>query len=239
MSADLVRDLRALGDELDWPATPDLAASVTARLEEARDRDPRRGAWRAGRRRALAAALALLVLVPATGAVAFPGARDDVLEWLGLKSVEVRREPELPRGARPAAPNDLGSAVSYAEAARRAGFEPLLPPRLGKPQEIRVRGDVVTVVYAGGLRLAQRRGALERDLLRKIVGMDTDVRAVPGGIFITGRHGYLYLDPAGEVRQEQTRIASNTLITERGDVLLRLEGDETLTSAEARRLIAP
>ena len=88
---ELETQLRALGEELVWPATPDLAAAVAAA--------PRRRAPRAAprARRALAAALAVLLLVPAA-AVAFPGARDDVLEWLGLRDVEIRRVPAPPAG---------------------------------------------------------------------------------------------------------------------------------------------
>src|SRR6185436_6561247 len=56
---ELETQLRALGEELAWPATPDLAAAVAAA--------PRRRAPRLRRptRRALAAALAVLLLIPA------------------------------------------------------------------------------------------------------------------------------------------------------------------------------
>jgi hypothetical protein len=236
VSADLVHDLRRLGDELEWPATPDVAATVTERL--AGEKLPPVRPRHRRRRRGLAVALAAALLVPAAGAVAFPGARDDVLEWLGLKSVEVERVPQLPPGAREPARSELGGRVTLAEATRRAGFEPIVPPRLGPPREVRERDGVVTLVYDRGLRLAQLPGAFDHALLRKIVGPSNDVRGVPEGVFIEGRHVYLYLRPDGAVAQDETRIAHNTLITERGDVLLRLEGDATLTYERARRLIA-
>jgi hypothetical protein len=240
VSADLERDLRALGEELAWPATPDLAAAVTARLDAAPR--PARQATAAGgtsagarrlalrRRPRLVAALAVALLVPAAGALAFPHARDEVLDWLGLGSVEVRRAPELPAGARPAPPDALGAPVSLEEAARRAGFDPVLPPRLGDPREVRERDGVVTVVYDGGIRLAQLRGALDEDLLRKIVTTNR-VRAVPEGIFVEGRHVYLYLRPDGTV--SEARTTGTTLIAQRGDLLLRLEGVASYEQARA------
>src|SRR5688572_29032345 len=100
---------------------------VLERLEAA----PRPSVRGPRRRNRLAIAVALAVLIPAAGAVAFPGARDDVLEWLGLKSVEVRRVPELPPEAREPTRNELGDRVTLDEAQQRAGFIPIVPPRLG------------------------------------------------------------------------------------------------------------
>lgn len=244
MSADLERDLRRLDDSLDWPETPDLVRRVSSALASAEpvagsvvseevtsgSRGASRGRAAASgpalprRRRSLLTVLAIGVLAPAAGAVAFPGARDDVLEWLQIKSVEVRRAPQLPPGARDATPNELGVPVSLAQAKRRAGFEPVLPPRLGDPREARLRDGVVTVVYHRGIRLAQLRGALDENLLRKIVTTN-EVRAVPEGIFVQGRHVYLYLRPDGTVTEART--TGTTLIAQRGDLLLRLEGIRT------------
>src|SRR5690242_19499345 len=108
MSADPVTRLEELARELEWPATPDLAPAVLSRA-----RAPRRA-----RRWPIAVALAVLALAGATAA--FPSARDDVLEWIGLRSVEVRREPQLPPAARAPGPADTGPPVALAEAARRA-----------------------------------------------------------------------------------------------------------------------
>src|SRR5688572_7910020 len=107
--------LRALAGDAVWPATPDVRAAVAAapapRAAAVAAAPPRRAA-RSGRgfgrllrrptagRRALAVVLAALLLVPAA-AVAFPGARDDVLAWLGLRDVEIRRVPAPPAGTRP------------------------------------------------------------------------------------------------------------------------------------------
>src|SRR4051794_33799864 len=141
--------LRALGDEVAWPPTPDLAASVRATLAVRHDpgadaadaapgRDPAAAARRRRRRAAVAAAAAALVLVPAAGAAAFPGARDDVLEWLGLRHTELHRTPAPPPPAPARTGLDLGRRTTLAGAARRAGFTPLVPARLGAPDAVRV-----------------------------------------------------------------------------------------------------
>src|SRR5687767_15193582 len=97
---DLELQLRALAEDTVWPATPDIAAAVARAPRErrtgARARVRAALAPRGRRaRRVIAAGLALLLLVPAA-AVAFPGARNDVLEWLGLRDVEIRRVPSPP-----------------------------------------------------------------------------------------------------------------------------------------------
>jgi hypothetical protein len=236
MSADLERDLRALGERLEWPATPDIASAMEQRLGEVAD--PTVGRRRSGQprrfvRRRLVVALAALVLVPAGAAFG-----DEVLEWLGLKSVEVERVPRLPDDARRPVVDGLGERVSLAQAERRAGFAPVVPDALGSPQEIRIDGRVVTLVYRrGDVLLAQLPGALDRNLLTKIAGPGTDVRRVPDGLFFSGReHAYLYRRPGGEVAEDRPRLAGDTFVTERGDVLLRLEAPR-LTVARARALL--
>ena len=157
--ADLERKLRALAGAEEWPPTPDLAPRVVGRLEQAAGPDsappgrssptPRR------RRRALAAALALLVALPGA-ALAFPEVRGDVLEWLGLRDVEVRRTPQPPPARELRPEPDLGSRVTLAQARRRVGFAPLVPGALGAPDEVRVDGPRVALVY----REAKRIGVL-------------------------------------------------------------------------------
>jgi hypothetical protein len=240
VSADLEARLSALAADAAWPPTPPIADRVAARLEATGTANVEEGGlWPPlfdvrRRRRVLVAVLAALVLVPAAAAFG-----DDVLEWLGLKSVEVRREPALPPDARRPALDELGARVTLAQAAERAGFEPVVPERLGPPDEVRVAGGVVTLVYEGGdLLLAELRGALERDLVRKIAGPGTEVRQVPGGgLFFSGRkHVYLYVAPDGEIREDRPFLAGNTLVVERGDVLLRLEGPD-LTPARGLELL--
>jgi hypothetical protein len=243
VSADLDRRLRELAADAAWPPTPDLASAVAARLADAGPANvgevPSWGAlrdgrgWSVRRRRVLVAVLAAFVLVPAGAAFG-----DEVLEWLGLRSVEVRREPRLPPDARRPALDELGPPVTAAQARRRAGFAPVVPERLGPPEEVRERDGVVTLVYDGGaLLLAQLRGALQEDLVQKTVAPGARVRRVPGGVFLSGPdHAYLYVRPDGENMEGRPFLAGNTLVVERGDLLLRLEG-RGLTAARALALL--
>jgi hypothetical protein len=241
---DLETRLRALADEAAWPETPDLTGSVAAALAAGRGagvRPPR--TVRRRRRGLVAAAVAALVLVPAAGAAAFPDARDDVLEWLGLSRTEVRRTPTPPAARPPAAP-DLGTRLGLERAARRAGFRPLAPAGLGAPDAVHLAGlgaaDRVTLVYRprpglpamrgldAGLLVTQVRGRLEGPLLEKVAGATTQVRRVsvdgrPGALFTGGPHVYLYLDPAGQVVEDRPWRAGNTLVLERDGTVIRLE----------------
>ena len=116
---ELEAQLRALAADAVWPPTPDLQARVLARLESAPAAPAAAAtgvapAWRRRPRRLLVAVMAALVLTPAAAAVAFPDARDEVLEWLGLRNVTVRRVPPPP-AARPQLEEDLGRLVTLAE----------------------------------------------------------------------------------------------------------------------------
>ena len=170
-------------------------------------------------------------------AAAFPDERDDVLEWLGLRSVEVERVPALPADARRAPLADLGTSVDLGEARRLAGFAALLPRALGGPEAVRVRDGRVSLIYEDGrLLVTELRGALDRSLLRKLVGPGTVVRDTPDGVFFGGRdHVVLFKDASGAVVQDRPRLAGPTFLTQRGDVLVRIEG-RGLTEARAREI---
>src|SRR5215218_10294639 len=122
--AELERMLRRLEAELDWPETPDLASTVSARLRAAAPAappgkpappTPRRPLARALRRplaiglRGSLALAAILTLVLA-GAVmaAVPGVRHAVLDLFGLRGATVERRQTLPSPP-PPRPLDLGS----------------------------------------------------------------------------------------------------------------------------------
>ena len=229
---ELEAQLRALADDAVWPATPDLAAAV-ARVP----REPRR--LRRRSRRALAAALAALLLVPAA-AVAFPGARDDVLEWLGLRDVEIRRVPAPPPGTRPELEADLGRVVTLARARLEAGFAPALPAALGPPDRVRIMGQRISLIYAprpglpalegvdAGLILTQSRGGIRGVYLQKLLLGGTTVERVKVrgrlGAFISGgEHAYLYETPRGEVREDRALLAGPTLVWVGGGRVHRLE----------------
>jgi hypothetical protein len=240
---DLELQLRALAEEAVWPATPDIAAAVARAPRErrtgARARVRAALAPRGHRaRRVVAAGLALLLLVPAA-AVAFPGARNDVLEWLGIRDVEIRRVPSPPPGTRPELEPDLGRVVPLAQAEREAGFAAAIPAALGEPDRVRILGQRISLVYApreglprldevdAGLILTQSRGAIHGVYLEKLLlgGATAERVKVRGrlGAFISGDHAYLYETDDGQVREDRPLLAGPTLIwTGRGRVY-RLE----------------
>lgn len=243
---DLERALRELAATEEWPPTPDIAGAVSAGLREApapvrtpRARWPRRRHW------TLAIALAAVIALP-SAAVAFPDARDGLLEWLGLKSVEVRRTPQPPQGRELLPEPDLGQAVSLARAERRLGFEPLVPATLGPPDEARLQARRLSLVYrprpgrpatrAEGIAILiteQRGGGV---IAEKAVGPGTRVRSVdvdgaPGAWITDEPHAIVFSDARGRFRKDVPRLAGDTLVWERDDLVLRIEGASSLADA--------
>jgi hypothetical protein len=244
-------DLHAELSELtvEWPATPDLAGAVLARVEAAADEaaTPTRGARRAPRRPAwrpaLAYGLAALAAVFAVTMAASPDARSAVLEWLGLKSVKVeRREPVAPQPS----PGTLGSGlglgtpVTLEQARERSPF--LRVPTadgLGEPDAIYLGRDSVSLVYGdrpgyaradatGAALLVQEFPARVGPFIEKTLGQEAALERlrVDGApaYFITGSHGFAYETDDG-VDFEDQRLAGNTLLVERADgLLVRVEG---------------
>ena len=210
---ELERDLATLAAELDWPQTPDL---VTPTLRRVRGRAPRR------RRPWLVIAVAALAIgVPAT-AVAF--------DWFGLRDVEVRRVPAPPRAEDP----ELGTRLPLAQAARRAGVTPLVPPALAGAAAYETGGRLS--LRGGGLLLQQRRGGLDRALLQKIVAVGGDIERLRVGgspaLWFPTPHAYLWVTPRGDVNEEPPARSGPALVWERGGRVLRLEGAR-LTRARA------
>jgi hypothetical protein len=245
--ADLHAELTALAVE--WPPTPDLAEGVLERIGPApavpRRRRP---AWRP----ALAYGLAALVAAFALTMAASPDARSAVLEWLGLKSVEVqRREPVAPSPS----PGTLGSGlglgtpVTLAEARERSPFLRLpTADALGEPDAIYVGRAAVSLVYGeregypradttGAALLVQEFPARVGPFVQKSIGEGSELEqlGVDGApaYFITGAHGFAY-ETAEGVDFEDQRLAGNTLLVERADgLLLRVEGDVSRGQAVA------
>ena len=113
---DLERELRELGASLDYPRTPDVADAVRRRIVERKRRS----------RRAFVIAFAVLAI--GVGAVmAVPQARSALLEWLGLRGVEIERVPTQPEAPAVGADLDLGERVALPEARRLARYRVLVP----------------------------------------------------------------------------------------------------------------
>ena len=218
--------LRQLGGELDFPATPDLASAIRGRLGR-----PRR--WR---RPVL---IALAVLVVAIGAALLvPPARTAILDWLGLRNVNVVRVDTLP-AARPLGRVDLGERVSLAEAQRRAPW--LLVPD-DEPDSAYVSdsvpGGLVSLVWGSPskprLLLTELTGHAYID---KIVLSGQAVEPVEigdAGAWFQGNHVVIFSDRSGVIHEGRARLAGNTLVWQLGGVTARLEG--SLSKEQALRI---
>jgi hypothetical protein len=236
--AELERMLATLGDELDWPETPELAPAVRARLRPT----PRRLPALRFRRALVLAALALLLLA-GTALAALPGVRDSVLEFLGLQGATVERRSTLPLGP-PRRPLDLGERTTLAGARARLAFEPLVPAALEAPDRVYIRrdppGGELSLAYGArrglpaagttrlGLLVSEFRGDLVPEYLGKVAGQDTTVEQLridgDRAIWIEGApHFFFYRSPRGDY-EHTLRLAQNVLLLERGALLVRLEG---------------
>lgn len=250
--AELERDLRALGEAIRFPPTPPLAANVAAQLRTApvsaptRPSAPKRPI--AGQNgplgRRVAAGVALLGTVALAGALATaPAARELATELLGLSSVRIEsgsrlepRQPEPPR---------LGPEVSLRTARRATGFDVLVPDALGPPDSVHVNrrapGDEVTLAYAArpglpearetglGLLVTEVRGDLVGAYIRKLVSPRVEVERLRlfgrPAVWIAGApHLFAYEGAAG-FAEARLRLATNTLLCERGGVLVRIEAE--------------
>jgi hypothetical protein len=261
---DLERALADLGASLQFPPTPDLAAAVTARVEEGPARSPsrpRRRWWPGltGWRRLAVAGLAVILLAAAVLA-ASPGTREAVARRLGLRGVgvELGGPPPPSVTTRPGGRLDLGlgQRVTLEEARRRVGFPVLVPGAAGfrQPAAVYVNeavpvGGRVDLVYRArpglpaspftdvGLLVTEFRGQPTPDFIKKVAraGLveEVTVDGQPGYWFSGEPHFFTYLDATGQVRDEQTRLAGNTLIWQRGDLTLRIEGEITRQEALA------
>jgi hypothetical protein len=229
---------RALaGLEIEYPPTPALASAVRARVS---GRPPRRLAWRP-----LAIALAVLLLLAGTAVAAVPDWRHSVLDWLGLRSVKIERVETLPPTP---AGNVLaiGTRTTLAAAAKQASFTPLAPAGQ-PPDEVYFSGDPpggqVGLVYTAGGRvrmvITEFLGQQQSVFIQKALGPGTTASPVTvngqRGIWIQGEpHVLMYRDRDGQVQGYTPRLATNTLLWRRGELLLRLEAH--ISKAEALRI---
>lgn len=219
--------LEQLAAEARWPPTPDLAAGVRAAIEATPAAAPRRFWHRRSRRPLLAA---LLALVAGGGALAAPGVGSALLQRLGLKGAsvtQVRQLPAAPLGTRLA----LGRRYSPADAERVAGYELVRPAALEEPAETYVDGDAVTFVYrarSGRPILFSQVPGSTRRYVQKFATARTRRVQIGGrrGLLLRGRHVVLFDRPGGGTVVSEPRLAKNTLLWERGDLLLRVEAEQ-------------
>jgi hypothetical protein len=239
VSDQLELQLRDLTAAVEFPPTPNIAAAVRAQLEAPRRR------WRPSRR-AVAIALAVLAVAVA-GVLAVPSARTAILEWLGIKGVELEFVDKLPTRA-VSEDLDLGERTTLARARRRAGFDVVEPPSgLGRPI-VYFReppdGGMVSFLYGrpGRVRLllSEFRGEY-RPYIRKMLSATT--RVVPSrvdgepAVWLVGAHFIEYADAAGVFQSETVHIANRVLLWRHKGLTFRLEGavsrEQAIDVAEA------
>jgi hypothetical protein len=89
-----------------------------------------------------------------------------------------------------------------------------------------------------GLLITQFQGTLTPDFIKKVVGgglvEEVRVAGQPGYWFSGEPHFFTYQDRRGDITDEQTRLAGNTLVWQSGPQTLRLEGQ--LSKQEALRI---
>jgi hypothetical protein len=216
---ELEQRLRELGQELEYPAEPDVAPAVLVRL------DRRPFPWRT-----VAIAFAVVVVAIAA-AFAVPQARTTILKWFHLRGVTVERVETLPPGVERSQAGGLGRPLSRDEAKRAVGFELALPPG-ERPERVYVLDDALATVvlraYGRALLLSEYRAA-NFDLLKKSAGGKTVIEPVrvngePGLWLEGGPHTLTYFDRHGEFHQRTVLIQGNVLLWIHGQLTLRLEG---------------
>jgi hypothetical protein len=235
---ELERALLAL--EVEWPATPDLAAAVQTEIAK-----PARARRLTGWRRRAAIALASVLVVAGGTLAVSPAARSTVWRWLGLESVEIRREPPTATPAPPSAIGatlGLGIPITVAQAHKEGA---LFPDGLPDPVAA-YRGPLVggqrplALVYpaADGLKPSKVTGVallvqtfrarVDVMILKKMSFSGSVEFLTVGGspaYWISGEpHGFQYTTPDGNSDFVPQRLADHTLLVERGDKLLRIEG---------------
>ncbi|MBM2618807.1 hypothetical protein JIG36_24925 [Actinoplanes sp. LDG1-06] len=233
---DLVTELRDLGAWLSVPAAADQRAAVRARIASPVPRKPR---WRLWLASALAAlAVTVTAVEPARAAVV-----DAVVQVLQVAGIEVRRSAQPAPPAPTPSPLPSTGSVTLEQARQRAPFAVRMPATLGPPERVEIADPdpsgvprVVSAVYRGGaVRFDQFAGSAAMYFKQA-----TDAQWVDLGgdmaIWLPEPHTLTYIDRAGEERAATARLATPTLLWERGSVTYRLEGFTSLEEAKATAL---
>jgi hypothetical protein len=246
----LVADLAALGSALPQPTPgPGLTVAVMARLPDgptptapSRLRRPLRAVADAvaRRRRRVAVVATALVLTLLT----VPPVRAAVVDWFGFAGVIVRHGPAPGPSVAPPPPT-AGTTTGLDQAKELLAFNPMVPAALGSPQGVEVSADrrLLSMSWtnqgAGVVRLDQFDGRLDYVFAKTATG--AEYTSVDGSfaLWFDRPHEVVVLNSDGTRRTETARLAGNTLIWERGETALRLEGDLSLARAiEIARSVA-
>lgn len=239
--SELERALKRLGDRLVFPQAPDVSERVVAEVAV-------RPAPGSGPRRR-AVAVALIVAAVAVGAAfAVPQARTAILELFRLRGATVQRVDALPRVPRTSELSlDLGEPVPLADGRPEVKIpEILVPEALGPPDAAYTSSEPygmrLTLVYGPedgiprspytgvGILVSEFVGEPDDGFVGKLAASGTTVERVDVGSFSglwleDGPHAVLIRGGPGVVFEDDGRLAGNTLLVERKDVLVRIEGE--------------
>jgi hypothetical protein len=257
--AELETRLRELRAVVDLPPTPPIAARVGRELRDG-TAPPRRARGAPRLRLALAAAVALLLLAAATAA-AVPSVRHAVLDFFGLRGETIQRVPRLPENARAKPGWHLGRPTTLEAAEEALPFPLLLPGGLGDPNGVFVSSEVprgaLSLTYAPrpGLPQAKLTGAglLVNELNGHFAPAFHGKLLPPGArierfgiggryaIWIEGLHLFFYKPAADHTFHiARSRLATNALLIQRGEVMVRLEANfGKATAVEIARSLRP
>jgi hypothetical protein len=215
----LEQELRSV--QIEWPETPTLRPEL----------EPRRS-WR----RPLVLALAVVALAVAI-AFAVPPARSAILRFFHLRGVTIERVGTLPNATAQSLEAGLGPERSLNDAARVAGFTPVLPPGVDVRRAY-ARLGVIAIPLGGG-RLLTELSFTDLGVSKKFAGSATKIEPVlvngHDGIWLEGgAHVLVYLGPDGVPIAKTLRLAGNTLVWQLGARVYRIEGP--LTQEQALRI---
>lgn len=205
---DVEAALRDLGRQIHVPEPPDLTASVLTRINAPR----RRNRWLT----ALVAALTAFAIAFAVS----PAVRAGVQNLLEFAGVEFRTE--APQSIAPPLPSN---EISLDEARAQMPFEIHLPQELGTPDKVTVHEGRFVTLHYGDLRLDQFDGTI-RSTIGKLLAGD-GIEQIGDKVWIPYPHRIFYIDRNGEWHDEGPHGAGQTLIWQRDQVTMRLEGDLT------------
>jgi hypothetical protein len=152
----------------------------------------------------------------------------------------------------------LGESTSLQTAASQIAFTPLLPSALPPPDGVFVRqpptSGALSLAYAAGpgrppaigdshvaILVTEFRGDLAPEFLGKFVLPDATLEQVKvgsdTGYWIAGSpHAVGYHEQNGDVAVDDLRLATNTLLWQHGNLLLRIEGMQPKEKALAMAL---
>lgn len=258
---DLERSLGELAERLEVPRSDWLVADVLRRIDEpARVLTPRRGLRLVGvvvvvlavalvavpgPRRAIARWLGFDSVHIEPGAVTVPTVPTSIAPATNLPSTTV-----VSTSTAPVPELGLGVPVSITVAMSDTGLPDPTPSLLGDPQSVHVvqppaSGQIVLTyapspllpesgVTGAGALVSVMPAHIEEGFFQKTLGESTvqsvDVDGATG-YWIEGSPHQLLFDFGNQVLPDSLRLATNTLLWQRGDHVYRLEADITLETA--------